>query len=131
MDGLRRGLAYAATLLLYGARVAVPAVAQEAEKGFDFSKVAGGLNSVMATFMNMLLVVGMVMLGIGILFKFLPTGSHRTKDAGGSLLDNAFLLTGFGVVGVYALYWAAVLVASAAGVGTEGISKPSSPWQWG
>jgi hypothetical protein len=32
----------------------------------------------------------------GLAMKFLPTGSHRTKDAAGQLIDNALILRSIG-----------------------------------
>ncbi|MEM4290265.1 MAG: hypothetical protein QXQ48_08380 [Nitrososphaerota archaeon] len=51
-------------------------------------------------FQNLLAVIALALLGAGIALKFLPTGSHRTKDAAGQLIDNALIIGGLAALGL-------------------------------
>jgi hypothetical protein len=57
---------------------------------------ANVLRSYVSGFQHLLLVVALGMLGAGLAMKFLPTGSHRTKDAAGQLIHNALILRRIG-----------------------------------
>jgi hypothetical protein len=90
--------------------------------------VASAFTSAVSGFGQLLLLIAMALLGAGLAFKFLPTGSHRTKDAGGQLIDNALILAGLAVLGVYLLYFAGLVATTAAG-GGENMGEPGSPWE--
>jgi hypothetical protein len=77
-------------------------------------------------FQNLLLLVSMAMLGAGLALKFLPTGSHRTKDAAGQLVDNALILGGLIALGLYLVAFAGQVAVEATGSGRA--PSVNSPW---
>jgi hypothetical protein len=64
------------------------------------------LQGVLQGFGTLLLVIAGIMLGSGIAIRLIPTGSHRTKEAAGSLIDNALILAGLATLGLYLLFFA-------------------------
>lgn len=89
--------------------------------------VAGDLQGSLAGFQNLLLLVAMAMLGAGLALKFLPTGSHRTKDAAGQLVDNALILGGLLALGLWLVYFAGQVAVKATGQGAA--PTPGGPWE--
>jgi len=91
------------------------------------SDVAGMFRDSLQGFQSLLLLVAMGMLGAGLALKFLPTGSHRTKDAAGQLLDNALILGGLIALGLYLIQFAGQVATTATGMGEA--PQVSSPWE--
>ncbi|MEM2747441.1 MAG: hypothetical protein QXK69_13140 [Candidatus Caldarchaeum sp.] len=58
--------------------------------------ISGGVQG----FQNLLALIALALLGAGLALKFLPTGSHRTKDAAGQLIDNALIIGGLAALGL-------------------------------
>ncbi len=75
--------------------------------------VAGVISGGVQGFQNLLLLIAMAMLGAGLALKFLPAGSHRTKDAAGQLIDNALILGGLTAPGLYLVAFAAQVATTA------------------
>jgi hypothetical protein len=80
-----------------------------------------------AGFKDLLLVVSLAMLGSGLALKFLPTGSHRTKDAAGQLIDNALIVGALVTLGLYLVASAGWVAKTATGQGE--VPSVSSPWE--
>jgi len=59
--------------------------------------------------------------------KFLPTGSHRTKDAAGQLIDNALILGALIALGIYLVTSAGWVATTVTGQGEA--PSASSPWE--
>jgi hypothetical protein len=91
--------------------------------------LAGQLRGVVEGFGNLILVIAAILLGAGMAIRFLPTGSHRTKEAGGSLLDSALILAGVGALGFWLIFFAGDWARTVTGVSNAGIPEPSGPWQ--
>jgi len=84
--------------------------------------ISGGVQG----FQNLLALIALALLGAGIALKFLPTGSHRTKDAAGQLIDNALIIGGLAALGLWLVYFAGQVATTATGVG-EAV-QPGGPW---
>ena len=89
--------------------------------------LVGDLQGAVQGFGNLILLIAMSLLGAGLAIRFLPTGSHHTKEAAGSLLDSALIVAGLAALGTYILFfvgdWASIIA------GKGGISEPGGPWQ--
>ncbi|MEM2066810.1 MAG: hypothetical protein QXH59_10030 [Candidatus Caldarchaeum sp.] len=84
--------------------------------------ISGGVQG----FQNLLALITLALLGAGLALKFLPTGSHRTKDAAGQLIDNALIIGGLAALGLYLVYISGLVATTATGMG-EAV-QPSGPW---
>ncbi|MEM2973244.1 MAG: hypothetical protein QXS50_03735 [Candidatus Caldarchaeum sp.] len=84
--------------------------------------VSGGVQG----FQNLLALIALALLGAGLALKFLPTGSHRTKDAAGQLIDNALIIGGLAALGLWLVYFSGLVATEATGMG-EAI-QPGGPW---
>lgn len=71
--------------------------------------------------------VSSIMLAAGLIFRFIPTGSTRTKDFGGLLIDHAVLLGAFCGVGLFLLWFAGWIGAKVAGMPEP--QRPGSQWE--
>jgi hypothetical protein len=91
--------------------------------------LAGNLKAAAQGFGNLILVIAAILLGAGMAIRFLPTGSHRTKEAGGSLLDNALILAGVGALGFWLIFFAGDWAKTVTGVEDAGIPEPGGPWE--
>jgi hypothetical protein len=91
--------------------------------------LANKIASAVEGFQTLLLVIATSVLGAGIAIRFLPTGSHRTKEFGGSLIDAALIIAALATVGVWILYFAGDWVKTVTGYGE--IPQPSNPWKIG
>jgi heme/copper-type cytochrome/quinol oxidase subunit 2 len=74
-------------------------------------------------FQILLVTIAVALLGAGIALRFLPTGSHRTKEAAGSLIDNALIMAGLIALGIYLLVFVSRWAITLTGEGDE-ISRP-------
>jgi hypothetical protein len=118
-----RGLAYA-VLATQLPRLLGVALAAE---GGGVQNLANALAGYVAGFKDLLLVVSLAMLGSGLALKFLPTGSHRTKDAAGQPIDNALILGALVTLGLYLVASAGWVAQTATGQGEA--PSVSSPWE--
>ncbi|MEM1980118.1 MAG: hypothetical protein QXU87_05225 [Candidatus Caldarchaeum sp.] len=132
VKGLRSGRLRLATttisLAAANAHLLLAAMAQQTGQGGGPAAIANTFQGAVSGFGQLLLLIAAALLGSGLALKFLPTGSHRTKDAGGQLLDSALILAGLAALGVYLLYFAATVATTGAGFGTTP-PQPSSPWE--
>ncbi|MEM4273296.1 MAG: hypothetical protein QW420_02935 [Candidatus Caldarchaeum sp.] len=133
--GLRSiGLAWQTTGWLRTATLmAVQLAAMALTAGTAHAAGAGSVASLIRDsvqgFQQLLLLIALALLGSGIAIKFLPTGSHRTKDAAGQLIDNALIMGGLIALGLYLVGFVGEVAKTAAGVG----EKPpiGGAWQVG
>ncbi|PUA34176.1 MAG: hypothetical protein B9J98_00865 [Candidatus Terraquivivens tikiterensis] len=88
--------------------------------------LVGKLSGALEGIQSLILMVGMGLLAAGLLLRFLPTGSFKTKEAGGQLIDHALILAGLGALGVWLLWFAADVAVSITGTGEA--PQPSGPW---
>jgi hypothetical protein len=70
-------------------------------------------------FQILLVTIAVALLGAGIALRFLPTGSHRTKEAAGSLIDNALIMAGLIALGIYLLVFVSRWAITLTGEGNE------------
>jgi hypothetical protein len=70
-------------------------------------------------FQILLVTIAVALLGAGIALRFLPTGSHRTKEAAGSLIDNALIMAGLIALGIYLLVFVSRWAITLTGEGQE------------
>jgi hypothetical protein len=70
-------------------------------------------------FQILLVTIAVALLGAGIALRFLPTGSHRTKEAAGSLIDNALIMAGLIALGIYLLVFVSRWAITLTGEGDE------------
>jgi hypothetical protein len=98
-----------------------------AEGGGGPAALANALRSYVSGFQHLLLVIALGMLGAGLAMKFLPTGSHRTKDAAGQLIDNALILGALIALGIYLVTSAGWVATTVTGQGEA--PSASSPWE--
>jgi uncharacterized protein YjeT (DUF2065 family) len=79
-------------------------------------------------FQILLVTIAVALLGAGIALRFLPTGSHRTKEAAGSLIDNALIMAGLIALGIYLLVfvsqWAITLTGQGEPIQAGGAWTP-------
>jgi hypothetical protein len=79
-------------------------------------------------FQILLVTIAVALLGTGIALRFLPTGSHRTKEAAGSLIDNALIMAGLIALGIYLLVfvsqWAITLTGQGEPIQASGAWTP-------
>jgi hypothetical protein len=70
-------------------------------------------------FQILLVTIAVALLGAGIALRFLPTGSHRTKEAAGSMIDNALIMAGLIALGIYLLVFVSRWAITLTGEGEE------------
>jgi hypothetical protein len=87
------------------------------------------LQGVLQGFGTLLLVIAGIMLGSGIAIRLIPTGSHRTKEAAGSLVDNALILAALATLGLYLLFFAGDWTKTITGYGSP--PNVGSAWSIG
>jgi len=126
MDGKRLATTVA-QLAVTGVAIALnsPTVLAQ-QQGGGVNALAGNLENAVQGFGNLILLIAMALLGAGLTIRFLPTGSHRTKEAAGSLIDNALILAGLVALGTYLLVFAGQWATTIAGSGGE--ISPSGAW---
>ncbi len=93
----------------------------------DAAAVANLIRGGVSGFQQLLLLIAMALLGAGIALKFLPVGSHRTKETAGQLFDNALILGGLIALGLYLVSFAGQVTTAATGMGSP--PEVSSPWE--
>lgn len=93
-----------------------------------------GLQSVIENLQTTIELLGALMVAIalayfaiGVIFKYLPWGSHKTKDTGGLMLDYAFIMIAIASVGGYMLLFAGDVAVAIVGQGEA--PKFSGPWK--
>jgi len=80
-------------------------------------------------FQILLVTIAVALLGAGIALRFLPTGSHRTKEAAGSLIDNALIMAGLIALGIYLLVFVSQWAITLTGQGDP--IQAGSAWSVG
>jgi hypothetical protein len=90
----------------------------------DVGDLGSQLASSVQGFQILLVTIAVALLGAGIALRFLPTGSHRTKEAAGSLIDNALIMAGLIALGIYLLVFVSRWAITLTG---EGEGNPSRP----
>ena len=89
--------------------------------------LAGNLAQQLPDFGTLLGAIAGIMLGVGIVGKFLPWGSFQTKQAFGRLFDYALLMGALLAIGTFMIYFAGDIAVTVAGKGEA--PEPGGPWQ--
>jgi hypothetical protein len=85
----------------------------------DVQALGNELAASIQGFQILLVTIAVALLGAGIALRFLPTGSHRTKEAAGSLIDNALIMAGLIALGIYLLVFVSQWAIKLTGQGDE------------
>jgi hypothetical protein len=96
----------AGELAVTAATIALGSPTVHAAEAKGLPGLTQNLQGVLQGFGTLLLVIAGIMLGSGIAIRLIPTGSHRTKEAAGSLIDNALILAALATLGLYLLFFA-------------------------
>lgn len=105
------------TATLMAVQLAATALTAGTAHAAGAGDVASLIRDSVQGFQQLLLLIALALLGSGIAIKFLPTGSHRTKDAAGQLIDNALIMGGLIALGLYLVGFVGEVAKTAAGVG--------------
>ncbi|MEM4304863.1 MAG: hypothetical protein QXD61_02670, partial [Candidatus Caldarchaeum sp.] len=111
---------------LTAVQLAATALASQTVHAAGAGGVANLIREPLQGFQQLLLLIAMALLGAGIAIKFLPLGSHRTKEGAGQLIDSALIVGGLTALGLYIIKFAADVAVAASG---QGSSIPiGGPW---
>jgi hypothetical protein len=102
-------------LAVTAAAIALGSPQARADVGDLGSQLAASIQG----FQILLVTIAVALLGAGIALRFLPTGSHRTKEAAGSLIDNALIMAGLIALGIYLLVFVSRWAITLTGEGNE------------
>lgn len=90
-------------------------------------QLTGDLASIVGAMGGLMAAVSGTLFATGLLARFLPWASQRTKDFGGVLLDHGILLAALGAVGLFILFFAGQIAVGITGKGEA--FEPGGPWQ--
>jgi len=119
----------AGKLAVTAAAIALGSPTVHAAEAKGLPGLTQNLQGVLQGFGTLLLVIAGIMLGSGIAIRLIPTGSHRTKEAAGSLIDNALILAGLATLGLYLLFFAGDWTKTITGYGE--VKQPGGAWSIG